>query len=69
MIAAADLRLPRVDEPPPHLPLLVLGRRLAENYRDVLDQPLPEPLARMVRQIEGGAPHLRAAAGRPGMGR
>jgi hypothetical protein len=63
MIAAEDLRLPRVDEPPPNLPLLVLGRTLAVAYREVLDQPLPEALARVVRQIEQRAPRPPGRAG------
>ena len=63
MIAAEDLRLPRVDELPPNLPLLVLGRTLAGAYREVLDQPLPEALARMVRRIEQRPPRPPGRAG------
>jgi hypothetical protein len=63
MIAAESLRLPRVDEPPPNLPLLLLGRTLAAAYREVLDQPLPEALARMVRQIEQRATRPPGRAG------
>jgi hypothetical protein len=52
MNVAEDCRLPRVDETPPNLALMVLGRALAEVYRDTIGQPLPEPLARILREIE-----------------
>jgi hypothetical protein len=52
MIKAENLRLPRVDKPPPNLVLMLIGKALAETYRDAMDQPLPEPLARIVRDIE-----------------
>jgi hypothetical protein len=41
----------------------VLGQSLAAAYREVLDQPLPEALARMVRQIEQRAPRPPGRAG------
>lgn len=78
MIKADYLRLPRVDARPPNLVLMLIGKALAETYRDTMNQPLPEPLARIVREIESreardgrarcpspGAP----PAGRPVMGR
>jgi hypothetical protein len=52
MNVAEDRHLPRVDETPPNLALMVLGRALAEAYRDTVGQPLPEPLDRILRAIE-----------------
>lgn len=49
---ADDLCLPRVDEPPPNLTLLIVGKALAETYRATLDEPLPEGLAHVMRLIE-----------------
>jgi hypothetical protein len=57
MIAAQDRRLPRVDEIPPNLALMVLGKALAEAYCDTVGQPLPEPLARILREIEDREGH------------
>jgi hypothetical protein len=52
MIAPNEARLPRIDEPPPNLALMVIGRALAQAYGEVGARPLPEPLARIVLQIE-----------------
>ena len=52
MIKAENLRLPRVDKPPPNLVLMLIGKALAETYRDAMNQSLPEPLARILREIE-----------------
>jgi hypothetical protein len=52
MIAMNSLRLPRVDEPPPNLALMVLGKALAQAYLEPINQPLPPALARIVREIE-----------------
>jgi len=52
MTIADDLRLPRVDDSPPNLAMMMVDRALAETLRDTLDAPLPEPLARILREIE-----------------
>jgi hypothetical protein len=52
MIRTDQLRLPRVDEPPPNLALMVLGKALAQAYAEPVDQPLPSTLARIVDEIE-----------------
>jgi hypothetical protein len=52
MIIADDIRLPRVDEPPPNLAVMIVGKALAEAYREALDGSLPERLARILREIE-----------------
>lgn len=46
------IRLPRVNEPPRNLALLVIGGALAKTYQEVLAQPLPAPLRRIVRSME-----------------
>jgi len=46
------LRLPRVNEPPRNLALLVIGGALARAYQEILAQPLPAPLRRIVRTLE-----------------
>jgi hypothetical protein len=52
MPSATDpVRLPRVDELPPNLALMMLGKALAQAYEDA-DAPLPPSLAELVRQIE-----------------
>jgi hypothetical protein len=53
MLADGDVRLPIPDEQPrPTLALLVLAKELAREYSDTLEQPLPEPLAKVVREIK-----------------
>ena len=52
MVTPDQLRLPRVDEPPPNLALMVLGKALAQAYAEPVDQPLPATLARIVDEIE-----------------
>ena len=52
MIDDKDLRLPQIEELPPNLALMILGKALTESYRDTIEQPLPELLARLVQQIE-----------------
>jgi hypothetical protein len=51
MMIADDLRLPWVDDPLPNLAMMMVGRALAETLRDTIDAPLPEPLARILREI------------------
>jgi hypothetical protein len=52
MIRHETLHLPRVDEPPPNLALMVLGKALAQAYLEPIDRPLPPALAKIVREIE-----------------
>ena len=53
MIAADEPRLPRIDDPPPNLALMVIGKALATAYRSSTDEPLPRTLASPDRaQIE-----------------
>ena len=52
MIAADEPRLPRIDDPPPNLALMVIGKALATAYRSSTDEPLPRTLAAIVREIE-----------------
>jgi hypothetical protein len=52
MIIANDIRLPHVDEPPPNLAVMIVGKALAEAYRAAMDGPLPERLTRILREIE-----------------
>lgn len=52
MIIADDIRLPDVDEPPPNLALMIVGKALADAYRDAVEEPLPECLSRILREIE-----------------
>jgi hypothetical protein len=47
-----ELRLPRVNEPPRHLSLFVIGGSLARAYQDTLDQPLPARLRRILSRME-----------------
>ena len=37
---------------PPNLVLLALGKALANAYEEFSEQPLPEPIVRLVREIE-----------------
>ena len=52
MIIADNIRLPHADEPPPNLAVVILGKALAEACREARDGPLPERLARILREIE-----------------
>ena len=52
MIIADDIRLPRVDELPPNLATMIVGKVLAEAYREAIDAPLPECLAQVLRELE-----------------
>jgi hypothetical protein len=52
MIVADQIGLPGMEDPPPNLALMVMGRVLAEAYRDLTDQVLPEHLACILREIE-----------------
>ena len=52
MILADDIRLPHADEPPPNLAVLMVGKALAEACREAVAGPVPERLARILREIE-----------------
>ena len=52
MIIADDIRLPHVDKPPPNLAVMIVGKALAEAYRESIGDPVPEPLTRILREIE-----------------
>jgi len=52
MIIADDIRLPDGEEPAPNLALMILGKALADAYRDAVEEPLPEGLSRILREIE-----------------
>jgi hypothetical protein len=61
MIIADDIRLPDGEEPAPNL-LMILGKALADAFRDAVEEPLPEGLSRILREIEewGAADGQRA---------
>ena len=52
MNTADNLRLPHVEEPPPNLALMIVGRALADTYREAVDGPLPECLTRILSELE-----------------
>ena len=47
-----DPRLPRIDDPPPNLALMVIGSALAKAYRQTAEEPLPPALAAIVRELK-----------------
>lgn len=51
MIIADEIPLPELDEPAPNLALMLVGKALAETYRDAVDEQLPECLMRIVRAL------------------
>lgn len=50
---SGDERLPDVDDAHPDVATLMFARAFAETYRDMFDAPVPEPLAAILRQVEG----------------
>jgi hypothetical protein len=52
MIGSDEVHLPRINEPPPNLALMVIGRALAQAYGEVGARPLPEDLGHILLQIE-----------------
>ena len=52
MTIADDIRLPHVDEPPPNLALMIVGKALADTYREAVDDPFPECLTRILDDLE-----------------
>jgi hypothetical protein len=54
-----DSRLPRVNELPANLVLMVLGKALAQAYEPDRKQPLPPALTRIVEDLERRGRHAR----------
>ena len=46
-----EVRLPRVDELQPDVATFMIARAFADFYRDVLEEPVPEPLAAILRRM------------------
>ena len=58
--ASGDARLPHVDDLHPDVATFMIARAFAEVYRDVLAEPVPEPIAAILRRMdsrEGGDEH------------
>jgi hypothetical protein len=61
--ASGDVRLPHVNDLHPNVATLMLARAFAETYRDVLNDPVPEPLVAILCQMEiVEADHDRSAS-------
>ncbi|MCC2650051.1 MAG: hypothetical protein K0R61_472 [Microvirga sp.] len=52
--ASGGVRLPRVDDLHPDVATFMIARALAEVYRDVLEEPVPDRLLAILRQMEKG---------------
>ena len=50
--ATGDVRLPHVNELHPDVATLMIARAIAETYRDVLEAPIPDRIAAILRQME-----------------
>lgn len=50
--ASGDVRLPHVNDLHPDVATFMIARAIAETYRDVLDAPVPERIAAILRQME-----------------
>jgi hypothetical protein len=50
--ASSEMRLPHVRDLHPDVATLMLARAFAEVYRDVLDEPVPEPLMVILRTMK-----------------
>jgi hypothetical protein len=50
--ASGDVRLPHVDDLHPDVATFMIARAFAEVYRDVLEEPVPETLAGILRTME-----------------
>lgn len=48
----SGMRLPRIDDLPPRVTTLIMARVLTEVYSAGLNEPIPERLAVILRQIE-----------------
>jgi hypothetical protein len=47
-----DLQLPNVNELPPNVALLMMGRAVAEAYKGTVEEPMPAALAEVLRKLE-----------------
>ena len=54
--AAGDVRLPRVTDVSPDVATFMIARAFAEAYRDVLAEPVPEPLMAILVSVLAFAP-------------
>jgi hypothetical protein len=60
---SGKVSLPHVDDLHPDVATFMITRAFAEVYRDVLEEPVPEPLAAVLRQMEQWVDdHARHAA-------
>ena len=50
--APGDVRLPHVSDVCPDVATFMIARAFAEVYRDVLAEPVPEPLAAILRRMD-----------------
>lgn len=50
--ASGDVRLPHVNDLQPDVATFMIARAFAETYRDVLDEPIPDPLVAILRQMK-----------------
>jgi hypothetical protein len=50
--ASGDVRLPHVNDLHPDMATFMMARAFAEVYRDVLDAPIPDQLASILRQMD-----------------
>ena len=50
--ASGDVRLPHVADVCPDVATFMIARAFAEVYRDVLVEPVPEPLVAILRQVD-----------------
>jgi hypothetical protein len=51
--ASGDVRLPHVADICPDVATFMIARAFAEVYRDVLEGPVPEPLAAILQRMDG----------------
>jgi hypothetical protein len=51
--ASGDVRLPRVADICPDVATFMIARAFAEVYRDVLEEPVPEPLVAILQRMVG----------------
>lgn len=50
--ADGGVRLSHVDDLHPDVATFMIARAFAEVYRDVLEEPVPEPLAAILRKMD-----------------
>jgi hypothetical protein len=51
--ASGGVRLPHVADLHPDVATFMIARAFAEVYRDVLEEPVPEPLLAILQRMEG----------------